>query len=140
MTLYIPIIVIVLSNVFYHICAKLAPARANTFAALTITYLVGAVVSAVLYFFSNNGGNLLVEYRNINWSTWVMGIAIIGLEAGYVYLYRSGWDISIAQLVCSSLLAICLIVVGLVFFREHLTTNKIIGIIICMIGLFFINK
>ncbi|MCQ2470694.1 MAG: EamA family transporter [Clostridia bacterium] len=138
--LYIPIGIIVFSNVFYHICSKSMPEKLNTFVALPITYLVGAVVSFILYFVLYRDGNYFEELKNINWTTWVLGIAIVGLEAGNVYMYKAGWDISTGQLICSSALSICLILVGIILYKEHLNPSKIAGIIICMIGLYFINK
>ena len=42
-----PIALIVISNIFYNICSKETPAAINPFASLTVTYIVGAVVSLV---------------------------------------------------------------------------------------------
>lgn len=140
MSMYIPIAVIVLSNIFYHICSKSMPEKTDPFAALTVTYLVGAAVSAVLFFVVNRGGNIIEAYKNINWSPWVLGIAIVGLEAGSIYMYKAGWDVSSGQLVHSTILAICLIFVGALLYKEHITPSKVAGIVICMVGLFFINR
>ncbi len=140
MTYYMPIAIIVISNIFYNICAKSTPENLDPFASLTITYLVGALVSGILYFAFNHGGNLIAEYRNLNWSPWILGIAIVGLEAGAILMYRIGWNISVGQLVHSVLLAICLIIIGIVFYKEQLSISKISGILICIVGLFFINK
>ena len=140
MNMYIPIAIIVVSNIFYHVCSKSVPEGLNPFASLTVTYLVGAAFSAVLYFVLNRGGNIFAEYKNINWTTWVLGLAIVGLEAGSIYMYKTGWNISTGQLVHSSILAVCLIVIGVIFFREHLSATKIAGIAVCMVGLFLINK
>ena len=140
MQLYWPIALIVLSNIFYHLCTKSVPAQADPFATLTVTYLVGAVAAAVLYFVLNRGGNLLAEYRRLNWSTWVLGLAIVGLEAGSVYMYKAGWDISVGQLVYSALLAVCLLVIGVVFYKEPLTLSRVAGVVICMVGLYFLNR
>ena len=140
MTYYMPIALIVLSNIFYNVCTKQTPENLNPFASLTVTYLVGAIFSAVLYFAFNRGGNLIAEYRNLNWSPWVLGLAIVGLEAGAIWMYRVGWNISTGQLFHSVLLAICLVVIGIIFYKEQLTASKIAGIIICLVGLFFINK
>lgn len=140
MNYYIPIAIIVISNIFYNICTKQTPGNLDPFASLTVTYLVGAFFSAILYFAFNHGGNLIAEYRNLNWSPWVLGLAIVGLEAGAIWMYRVGWNISTGQLFHSVLLAICLVIIGIVFYKEQLTASKISGIIICLIGLFFINK
>jgi len=140
MNLYWPIALIVLSNVFYNVCSKSTPAEINPFASLTITYVIGALFSGVMYFALNKGGNLLQEYHHVNWSTFVLGLAIVGLEAGSIYMYKAGWNISTGQLVYSSILAIILIMVGYFFYHEAITGTKIAGILICMVGLFFINK
>lgn len=138
--MYIPIAVIVVSNIFYHICSKSLPEKVDPFASLTVTYLVGAAVSAALYFILNRGGSFITEMKNINWTSWILGIAIVGLEAGSIYMYKTGWNISVGQLVHSSILAICLIVIGVIFYKEQLSASKLAGIVICMVGLFFINK
>ncbi|MDO4547363.1 MAG: hypothetical protein Q4D04_04635, partial [Clostridia bacterium] len=77
-----PIALIVLSNVFYNICSKEIPSDINPFAALSATYVIGAVFSAILYFMLNRGENLLQEYNKLNWSSFILGLAIVGLEAG----------------------------------------------------------
>ena len=139
-TMFIPIGIIVFSNIFYHICSKSTPDNVNPFASLTVTYLVGAVFSLILYFVIGKGGNLFAEYKNVNWTAFVLGLAIVGLEAGSIYMYKAGWNISTGQLVHSAILAIALIFIGIFFYKEQLTPSKIAGIIICMVGLFFINR
>lgn len=140
MGVYLPIIVVVLSNTFYHICAKSTPNEINPFASLSITYIVGAVASLGMFFLTRNGNGLLAEYRRINWSSFVMGIAVVGLEAGFLYMYKAGWNVSTGQIISSAILAVVLIFVGYLFYHEAITFQKIIGIAICMVGLYFINK
>jgi len=135
-----PIALIVLSNVFYNVCSKETPAAINPLASLTVTYLIGAVFSAVMYFALNRGGSLLAEYRNLNWSSFVLGLAVVGLEVGSIYMYKAGWNISSGQLVYSIILAVCLILIGAIVYHETVSTTKIIGILVCMFGLFLINK
>ena len=43
----------------------------DAMASMTITYLVGAVCSAIMYFVMNKNGNLLQEYAKMNWGTVV---------------------------------------------------------------------
>ncbi len=135
----LPIAVIVISNIFYHICSKETPEGINPYAALTVTYLVGAAVCAVLFLFTRKGG-ILQEYKQLSWSNWVLGIAIVGLEAGSIAMYKAGWAISSGQLVHSAILAVCLIVIGVIVYKEHMSISKIAGIVMCLAGLYFINK
>lgn len=140
MQMYIPLAVIVLSNIAYHVCSKATPERANPYAMLTVTYLVGAAVSAILYFVLNKGDNLLAEYKNLNWSAWALGISIVGLEVGTIYMYKVGWNIGTGQLIHGSVLAICLVVIGAVFYKEQVTLSKVAGIAVCLAGLYLINR
>ena len=135
-----PIALVILSNTIYQICCKSTPEDVNPFASLAVTYLVGAAASLILYFILGKETNLLREYRHLNWVPFALGIAIVGLEVGYIYAYRAGWPVSTASIVQSAVLAIILLAVGFMVYRENLSWNKIIGMIICLIGLIFINK
>ena len=58
-----PIALIVFSNVFYNICSKQTPEGIHPLAALTVTYLVSAVGSGILFYILTPGGSLLGEYK-----------------------------------------------------------------------------
>lgn len=135
-----PIALVVLANTVYQVCAKSVPDTMNPLASLTITYAVGAAFSLALYLLLNRGGNLLREYSRVNWAPFVLGIAIVGLEVGFIYAYKAGWTVSTASVVQSAFLAVALIAVGFLLYREAITWNKVVGIVICLIGLVFINK
>lgn len=134
-----PIGLVVISNVFYQICAKSVPEKMNPLASLTITYVVGAIASLVLYFALNRGESIVLEYQKTNWAPFILGIVIVGLEVGYIYAYKAGWPVSVAQIVQSAVLAVILIFVGYMLYKEAITWNKIVGIVICLAGLGLIN-
>jgi len=134
-----PIALVVLSNTVYQICAKSVPERMNPFASLTVTYLVGALASAILYFALGTGGNLIEEYGKLNWAPFVLGFVIVGLEVGWIYAYQAGWQVSTGFIVQSAFLAAALLLVGYILYHEALTWNKLVGAAICLIGLVFIN-
>lgn len=134
-----PIALVVLSNIVYQVAAKSAPNDMNPLASLTITYSIGAIASAVLFFVTCKGGNLIREYGKLNWAPFVLGFAVVGLEVGFIYAYKAGWQVSTASIVQSSFLAIALIFVGYFLFKEPFSWNKLVGIVICMVGLVFIN-
>lgn len=134
-----PIALVVLSNVVYQICAKSIPDGVNPFAALTVTYTVGVIFSAVMYFVSNRHGNLIQEYRKLNWAPFAFGVILVGLEVGWIYAYKAGWQVSTASIMQSAFLAVALIFVGWILYHETLTWNKLVGVAICLLGLVFIN-
>ena len=130
---------LVLSNAVYQICAKSVPEGLNPFASLTVTYLIGAAASTVLYFVLRTDGSLMKEYGKLNWAPFVLGIVIVGLEAGWIYAYKAGWQVSMGFIVQSAFLAAVLLLIGYFLYHEALTWNKLVGAFICMIGLVFIN-
>jgi len=140
MSMIWPIVLVVFSNIIYQICAKEVPKNMDAMASMTITYLVGAVCSAVMYFVMNKNGNLLHEYMKTNWAPIFLGVSVVGLEVGFIYAYKNGWAVSTVSIVQSAFLAVALIIVGAVLYHEAITVNKVIGIVICLIGLYFINK
>ena len=135
-----PIVLAVFSDIFYQICAKSTPNTLNPFASLTITYLVGSAVSAGLFFITSNGQNILTECKEINWTTFVLGFAIVGLEAGSIYMYKAGWNINTGYIVKSMILGIALIAVGYFLYKESFSVTKAVGIAVCLFGLYLINK
>ena len=134
-----PIALVVLSNTAYQICAKSVPEGIDPFASLTVTYLIGAAASVALYFAVGSHGNLIKEYGKLNWAPLVMGVVIVGLETGWIYAYKAGWQISTGFIVQSAVLAAALLAVGYFIYHEALTWNKLVGIMLCLIGLVFIN-
>ena len=135
-----PISLVVLSNVAYQVCAKSVPQGISPFASLTVTYLVGAAASAILYYVLGPGGNLLKEYGKLNWAPFILGIVIIGLEVGWIYAYKAGWQVSTGFIVQSAFLAVVLLFVGYFLYHEALTWNKLLGVVICLAGLAVINS
>ena len=140
MYFYLPIITVVCSSVIYHVCAKSTSPKINAFASLAVTYLIGAVVSAALYYLTSPTKRLAEELSRVNWATLVLGLAIVGLEAGNIFMYKVGWDISLGPLVASSTLAVTLLAVGVLFYREELSLTKVVGIVLCVAGLILVNK
>ncbi|MBQ3265122.1 MAG: EamA family transporter [Ruminococcus sp.] len=134
-----PIALVVLSNVVYQICAKSVPDGLNPFAALTVTYLVGALASTVFFCAQTKSVNIIKEFGKLNWAPFVLGLVIVGLEVGFIYAYKAGWTVSTAALVQGVALAVILIFVGWLLYKEAITWNKLVGIAICIVGLFFIN-
>ena len=95
--------------------------------------------SIALYFITSRGENLIKEVEKLNWASIALGVVIVGLESGWIYAYKAGWQVSTASIIQSALLAIAMILVGFFLYKESLTWNKIVGILLCLAGLVVIN-
>lgn len=135
-----PIALVIVSNIVYQLCAKSVPETLDPFASLTISYTVGAVASAVLFFVSHRGSILIREFSKLNWTCIVLGLAVVCMETGYIYAYRYGWQVGKASTIQSAVLSVALLIVGAVFFHEEITVRKVVGVLICLAGLIVISK
>jgi uncharacterized membrane protein len=134
------IILIVASNILYNLCQKVTPQRANPFSALFITYLTAAIFSIIVFLLNKNNEGFFQSMKELNWTSIALGISIVGLEFGYLMAYRAGWKISLGSLVANIALAVVLIPIGILFFKEGFGISKILGAVFCIIGLILINK
>ena len=107
---------------------------------MTFTYLVAAVLSFVLFLITNKEHNIAAEFGKLNWTSYILGIVIVGLEAGTLYAYKAGWQISTESIVQNCFLAVALLLVGYLLYKEPITANKLAGMLICLFGLYLINK
>lgn len=134
-----PILIVVASNTFYNICAKATPGDIHPMASLAVTYLAGAI-GAITIFFLTRGGNLIAEIRKANWATYVLALAIIGLEFGYICIYRAGWKVSAGSLVANISLACVLLFVGALLYKEVISIRQIFGMVLCVAGIILVGK
>ena len=135
-----PVLVVVGANTIYNISTKSTPANVNAFASLAMTYVMAALSSVVLFFLTSDSKNLLAELAKTNWTAYALGVAIIGLEFGYICIYRAGWKIGVASLVANISLACVLLIVGYFFYKEVITLKQLLGMGVCAIGLMLIVK
>lgn len=137
MSYYLPLISVIVANVFYHNIAKCQPANANPYLSLTISYIISAILTFLLFRFY--GGSLKNDIVNLNWTSFLLGAAIVGVELGYILLYRNGWTISTAALIANITVAILLLFIGFFVYRENISFFQIIGTILCVLGLLLIQ-
>ena len=123
-----PILIVILSNTFYNICMKSMPSDVNPFGALMVTYLVATVISAIIFVYMVGPSNVSFELSKINLTSVILAIAIVGLEVGYVFVYRAGWAVNTASVVANIGLACVLIFVGYFLYKENVSLNQIAGI------------
>ena len=137
--------VAVAATVAYHLVLKLTPAGVNPLVSLAVTYAVGAAVFAGIYVlfpaaFASGSTTLVESLRLLNWTALALAVTVVALDIGYLMLYRSGFDVSLGQLVTQSAAALILVLVGVAFFREKLTLVNVGGILLCVVGLWLINR
>ncbi len=97
------------------------------------------MATAAIYLSQPERGPLLAGLKELNWASYALGVAIVGLEVGFMLAYRAGWNISLAGLISSTTVSLLLIPVGLLAFRESLSAVNALGIAMCLVGLVLVN-
>jgi len=135
-----PVLMVVAGNTFYNICAKATPGGVNAFASLIITYLTSTAITIALFFLSSGRQSLLAEIQKADWTSVAFGVSLVVLEVGFIMMYRAGWDISVGPMVANITLSCVLVVIGVLLYHEVITPTRLLGILLCLIGLYFVNK
>jgi drug/metabolite transporter (DMT)-like permease len=136
---YASIILAVLASILYHIVVKFTPANVNPAVSLGATYLVSLGLCAVLLLVFPLGETMVREVKKLNWASYALAFALVGLEVGFLLAYRSGWKISTAAIIVNVAATLMLIPVGVVLFKERLSMVNIAGILVCIVGLVLVN-
>ena len=134
-----PVLLVIVANVFYNICTKSVPQNINPYAMLMVTYFVSAIVTGVLFLCSQSLSSVPEELKKLNWTALALGFSIIGLESGYIYLFRAGWKVSAGSVVCNISLAVVLLFVGYFLYNETISLKQMLGIAVCAAGLYLIT-
>jgi uncharacterized membrane protein len=140
MNYYYGIGLTILSNIQYHVFQKSIPGNVNPIGSLIVTYLTAALACILIFPFIPGQTGVMAAFKEINWASITLGFAIIGLEAGFLLAYRAGWQISLAAGISNVIVSALLVLVGLFFYREHLTPQNITGVVLCLIGLILIQQ
>jgi len=133
-----PLGLVVLSSVAYNVGSKLVPAEANPLVSIIVTYLVAAVFALVLYLLTG-GRNVVAELGHLNWSSLVLSLAVVGIDVSVIYAYRVGWGVSQWPVVQSVLVAVAVMLVGFLVFKETITVRQVLGAAACLVGLVLIT-
>lgn len=136
---YFSITLAIASSALYHFSAKSTPANVNFSISLIATYAValGIVLVTALFFPTKIG--FVAELRQLNWASFLLAIAIVGIEFGFLLVYRSGWNLGIAAVLVNVVASLILVPVAIFFFRDKISWVNILGIVVCLAGLVMLN-
>ncbi|KNY29197.1 membrane protein [Pseudobacteroides cellulosolvens] len=136
---FIAIALTIVSNTFYHIFQKSIPNNVNPFVSLIATYITAIVVCLIILPFYPSEISLVNSIRKLNWTSFVLGFAVIGLELGFLLAYRAGWNISLGALFSNVAVTILLVPIGISFFKESLSSINVIGMVLCIGGILLLS-
>jgi drug/metabolite transporter (DMT)-like permease len=136
---YFSITLAILSSALYHFSQKATPSNVNPAVAILVTYAVAFCLTLVLFFFLPSRIGFLAEIRQLNWASYLLAFSVVGLEIGFLLVYRSGWNLGIAAVLVNVVASLLLVPIALFVFKQKLSLVNIIGILVCLAGLVMLN-
>lgn len=136
---YFSISLAILSSALYHFSAKSTPANVNFSISLVVSYAVALVITllTVPFFPAQNG--ILAELKQLNWASFLLALAIVGIEFGFLLVYRSGWNLGIAAVLVNVVASLILLPVAIFLFKDKISWVNVLGIFVCLVGLVMLN-
>ncbi|MDD2922859.1 MAG: hypothetical protein PHQ36_11305 [Anaerolineales bacterium] len=136
---YFSITLAICSSALYHFIAKSTPANVNFTASLLVTYAVAFCVTSLTLFFFPVKNGMMTELKHLNWASVGLGVAIVGIEFGFLLVYRSGWNLGIAAVLTNVAASLILLPVAIFLFKDKISWVNIAGVFVCLAGLVMLN-
>ena len=130
----------IVCTVGYHLVLKLTPAGVNPLLSLLVTYALVTTLFGAFLLAAPGEFAWRQEIRELNWTALALAVAIVGLDLGFLFLYRSGYAVSLGALVTQSAAALLLLGIGVAVFREKLTVANVAGLALCLVGLWLVHR
>ena len=129
----VPIAMIVIGGVLYHVSQKSTPRGVEPFFSLAVSFGLATVACLLVFFF--RGGSGAEQMKQVNWTAYALALSLVGIESGYLIAYRAGYRINLTSLACNTAIAVALIFIGTMLYSERLAPRNIAGAVLCLIGL-----
>jgi len=136
---YFSISLAIASSALYHFTQKQIPAAANPAVSVIVTYAVSLVLCLGLLFVLKPAKGIVGALKDLNWTSYALALSLVGLEVGFLLVYRSGWNIGLAAVLVNVAASLILVPVALAVFHERLSTVNLLGILVCIAGLVMLN-
>lgn len=136
---YFSIILAICSSAFYHFTAKSTPGNVNFTISLLVTYAVAFIATLLTFPFFPIQEGVTAELKKLNWASIGLAIAVVGIEFGFLLVYRSGWNLGIAAVLVNVVASLILVPVAIFVFRDKISWVNALGIFVCLAGLVMLN-
>jgi drug/metabolite transporter (DMT)-like permease len=134
-----PMATIVASFMLYHLAIKAIRPDLHPLAFLIGVYIVALVATIGLWIAFPALGPTGVQAGDMIWVV-ILGIALVGIEFGFLMAYRNGWSVSVAPTFSNVTLALIMAPIGTMFLKERLGWQGLVGLALCVCGLILMAR
>lgn len=132
---YLYLGVATLGVVIYHLGQKAINPSVNPMVLLMAVYLVAFLLALVAAPGFQTPGQAVWVRQIISWPVLVVGVGVILIEGGFLLAYRFGGSLQWSGVAVNGLAAVVLIPVAVTTFQEHLSSTRILGVLLTLAGM-----
>lgn len=136
---YFSITLAIVSSALYHFSQKQIPAGVHPVVSIIVTYLASLALCFILLVFLPPENGLAAAFQQLNWASYLLALSLVGLEVGFLLVYRVGWNIGLAAVLVNVVASLILVPVAILVFKDRLSPINIVGILVCLAGLVMLN-
>lgn len=133
------IALVIAANVGYHLFQKTIRPDVIAPASLVATYVVALLGSLLLLWLWPATEGPVAAVRRAGPTSYLLGLAVIGLEVGFLWAYRCGWDLSITAAYANVAVAVALVPIGVLVFSDRMDGRRIAGLLLAVAGLWLLS-
>lgn len=126
--------VVVCAQVIYHLAQKGMPTTVHPFAVLTLVYALSTAACLGTLLLSD-----VVAWPALRASmvtpTWVLAVAVVGIEVGFLFLYRNGGALSSAYAISGAATVVILFLIAALWIREPISGKQLTGVALAATGI-----
>jgi drug/metabolite transporter (DMT)-like permease len=133
------VLLAVLGGVVYHASAKSVPKDLPPALVLVVAYAAAFVISALAHVSVPGLSSGPASGRLMHPAVIGLGLGAAMIELGYVLTYRAAWPVSLTSVVVNGMVAALLVPIGVWLFGEHLSPARILGLLLCLAGVWMLR-
>ena len=133
-TLVGPPLLVIGGSLLYHVAAKSVPKTVTPFAAMIGVYSTALAASIVAYAVASRTSTSPLSGLG-HPTIAAVGLGVLMIELGFLLTYRAAWPVSMASVMMNGIVAVLLLPVGAALFGEAITAVRIVGVLLCLLGL-----
>ena len=133
------IALLVCSGVAYQLFQKFIAPSANPALSLLCSYITSLCLVGVLFILFPLKNTVSESIKSLNIYSVLLAFPIVGIELGYLLLYRAGGKLTFSSALVSSMITLGLVIIGIIVFKEKINVKKILGITFCISGIVLLN-
>lgn len=129
----------IIGTIAYHNFIKMIPDEIDPIISVIAIYVFVMIISAVIFPFFVERSAIMGNIRLIDWTQFGVACAVVCMELGFLMMYRTGWDLSVGNVITGVVINIILLAIGYMLLKEVLSPINVAGVVLSIVGVALIS-